>query len=167
MWKPRERILHFIGLLIVVELRWALEMIRTLIHLISVYWVSTQRRQWHPTAVPSPGKSHGWRSLVGCSPWGRKESDTIERLHFHFSLSCIGEGNGNPLQCSCLENPRDGGAWWLPSMGSHRVGHDWSDLAAAAAAVKDVTKKELIYSVDGHTNWCSHYGKQCEVSSKK
>ena len=54
-----------------------------------------------------------------------------ERLHFHFSLSCIGEGNGNPLQCSCLENPRDGRAWWLPSMGSHRVGHDWSDLAAA------------------------------------
>ena len=56
-----------------------------------------------------------------------------EGLHFHFSLSCIGEGNGNPLQCSCLENPRDGGAWWLPSMGSHRVGHDWSDLAAVAA----------------------------------
>ena len=52
------------------------------------------------------------RSLVGCSPWGRKESDTTERLHFHFSLSCFGEGNGNPLQCSCLKNPRDGGAWW-------------------------------------------------------
>ena len=46
------------------------------------------------------------------SPWGREESDTTERLHFHFSLSCIGEGNGNPLQCSCLANPRDGGAWW-------------------------------------------------------
>ena len=54
-----------------------------------------------------PGKSHGRRSLVGCSPWGRKESDMTERLHFHFSLSCIGEGNGNPLQYSCLENPRD------------------------------------------------------------
>ena len=52
-------------------------------------------------------KIHGWRSLVGCSPWGRTESDTTERLHFHFSLSCIGEGNGNPLQCSCLDNPRD------------------------------------------------------------
>ena len=66
------------------------------------------RRQWHPTPVLLPGKSHGWRSLVGCSPWGRWGSDTTERLHFHFSLSCIGEGNGNPLQCSCLENPRDG-----------------------------------------------------------
>ena len=43
---------------------------------------------------------------------GLLESDTTERHHFHFSLSCIGEGNGNPLQCSCLENPRDGGAWW-------------------------------------------------------
>ena len=93
-----------------------------------------QRRQWHPTPVLLPGKSHGGRSLVGCSPWGHYQSDMTERLHFDFSLSCIGEGNGNPLQCSCLENPRDGEAWWLPSMGSHRVGHDWSDLAAAAAA---------------------------------
>ena len=57
-------------------------------------------------------KSHGRRSLVGCSPWGRQESGTTERLHFDFSLACIGEGNGNPLQRSCLEHPRDGGAWW-------------------------------------------------------
>ena len=71
-----------------------------------------RRRQWHPTPVLLPGKSHGWRSLVGCSPWGRWESDTTERLHVHFSLSCTGERNGNLLQCSCLENPRDGGAWW-------------------------------------------------------
>ena len=75
------------------------------------------RRQWHPTPALLPGKSHGWRSLVGCSPWGREELDTTERLHFHFSLSCIGEGNGNPLQCSCLENPRDGGAWWAAVYG--------------------------------------------------
>ena len=59
-------------------------------------------RQWQPTPVLLPGKSQGQRSLVGCSPWGREESDTTERLHFHSSLSCIGEGNGNPLQCSCL-----------------------------------------------------------------
>ena len=69
-----------------------------------------QRRQWHPTPALLPGKSHWQTSLVGCSPWGREESDMTERLDFHFSLSCIGEGNGNPLQCSCLENPRDGGA---------------------------------------------------------
>ena len=75
------------------------------------------RRQWHPTPVVSPGKSHGRRSLVGCRPWGCEESDRTERLHFHFSLSCIGEGNGNPLQCSCLENPRDGGAWWATVYG--------------------------------------------------
>ena len=72
---------------------------------------SACRRQWHPTPVLLPGKSHGRRSLVGCSPWGRYELDTAERLRFHFSLSCIGEENGNPLQCSCLENPRDEGAW--------------------------------------------------------
>ena len=70
------------------------------------------RRQWQPTPVLLPGKSHGWRSMVGYSPWGCQELDMTERLHFHFSLSCIGEGNGNPLQYSCLENPRDGGAWW-------------------------------------------------------
>ena len=73
--------------------------------------VEKQRRQWQPTPVLLPGKSHGWRSLVGCSPRGRKESDTTERLHFDFSLWCIGEGNGNPLQCSCLGNAMDRGAW--------------------------------------------------------
>ena len=90
------------------------------------------RRQWHPTPGLLPGKSHGRRSLVGCSPWGREESDTTEWLRFHFSLSCIGEGNGNPLQCSCLENPRDREPGGLPSMGLHRVGHGWSNLVVAA-----------------------------------
>ena len=89
------------------------------------------RRQWHPTPVLLPGKSHGWRRLVGCSPWGRKESDMTERLHFHFSLSCTGEGNGNPLQCSCLENPRDGGAWWAAVYGNTQSWTRLSDLAAA------------------------------------
>ena len=79
----------------------------------SLFW----RRRWHPTPVLLPGKSHGRRSLVGCSPWGHEESEMAEWLHFHFSLSCIGEGNGNPLQCSCLENPRDGGAWWAAVYG--------------------------------------------------
>ena len=83
------------------------------------------RRQWHPTPVLLPGKSHGWRSLVACRPWGCEESDTTEWLHFHFSLSCIGEGNGNPLQCSCLENPRDGGAWWAAVYG---VAQSWTRL---------------------------------------
>ena len=54
-----------------------------------------------------------WAAVSGVA----KESDTTEQLHFHFSRSCIGEGNGNPLQCSCLENPRDGGAWWAAIYG--------------------------------------------------
>ena len=70
-----------------------------------------------PTPVLLHGKSHGRRSLVGCHLWGHTESDMTERLHFHFSLSCMGEGNGNPLQCSCLENPRDVGAWWAAIYG--------------------------------------------------
>ena len=86
---------------------------------------NTRRRRWHPTPVLLPGKSHGRRSLVGCSPWGREESDTTERLHFHFSLSCIGEGNGNPLHCSCPENPRDRGAWWAAVYG---VAQSWTRL---------------------------------------
>ena len=92
-----------------------------------------RRRRWHPTPVLLPGKSHGWRSLVGCSPWGRWGSDTTERLHFHFSLWCIGEGNGNPLQCSCLENPRHRGAWWAAVYGvtQSRTRLKWlSSLAA-------------------------------------
>ena len=75
------------------------------------------RRQWQPTPVLLPGKSHGQRGLVGCSPWGHYQWDMTERLHFHFSLSCIGEGNGNPLPCSCLENPTDRGAWWAAVYG--------------------------------------------------
>ena len=69
-------------------------------------------KKQQPTPVFLPGKFHGQRSLLGYSPWGREESDTTERLHFHFSLSCVGKGNGNPLQYSCLENPRARGAWW-------------------------------------------------------
>ena len=79
--------------------------------------VSYEDGEVNGTPVLLPRKSHGWRSLVGCSPWGREESDTPERLHFHFSLSHNEEGNGNPLQCSCLENPRDGGAWWAAVYG--------------------------------------------------
>ena len=87
----------------------------------------TQRvmTKWHPTPVLLPRKSYRQRSLMGCSPWGHEESDMTERLHFHFSLSCIGEGNGNPLQCSCLENPRDGEAWWVAV---YRVTQSWTRL---------------------------------------
>ena len=79
--------------------------------LFSLFW----RRQWQPTPVLLPGKSHGRRSLVGCSPWGHEESDTYWATSL--SLSCIGKGNGNLLQCSCLENPRDGRAWWAAICG--------------------------------------------------
>ena len=89
--------------------------------------IKGRRRRWHPIPVLLPGKSHGPRSLVGCSPWGLEESDIAEWLHVHFSLLCIGEGNGNPLQCSCLENPRDGVAQsrtrlkWLSSSSSSSI----------------------------------------------
>ena len=81
------------------------------------------RRQWQPTPVLLPGKSHGWRSLLGYNPWGSKELDMSEGLHF--SLSCIGEGSRNPLQYSCLENPRDRGAWWAAIYG---VAQSWTRL---------------------------------------
>ena len=107
-------------------LQWSSEFTTLLIHTwLSVPWNNAKLliliyiwlRQWHPTPVLLPGKSHEQRSLVGCSPWGRQESDTTEQLHFQFSLPCIGEGSGYPLQCSCLENPRDGGAWWAAVYG--------------------------------------------------
>ena len=83
----------------------------------NIYLWSQWRKQWQPTPVLLPGKSHGQRGLVGCSPWGHEEPDRTERLHFHFSLSCIGEGNSNPLHGSCLETPREGGAWWAAVCG--------------------------------------------------
>ena len=104
-------------------------------------------RQWHPTPVLLPGKSHGRRSLVGCSPWGHEESDTTERLHFHFSLSCFGEGNGNPLQCSCLENSRDRGAWWTAVYGvaQSRTWLKW--LSSSSSKTLNLSKptKQNIY----------------------
>ena len=87
------------------------------------------RRQWHPTPVLLPGKSHGWRSLVGCSPWGHEESDMTKWLPFHFSLSCIATHSS----VLAWRIPGTGEPGGLPSMGSHRVGHDWSDLAATVS----------------------------------
>ena len=82
------------------------------IPLLPLFSQDLMEKEMATTPVLLPGKSHGWRSLVGYSPWGLKESDTTKWLHFQLSLSCIGEGNGNPLQYSCLKNPRDRGAWW-------------------------------------------------------
>ena len=94
-------------------------------HTLQAFVCHCSKLRWDPTPVLLTGKSHGRRRLVGCSPWGHEESDTTEWLHFHFSLSCIGEENGNPLQCSCLENPRDGGAWWAAVYG---VAQSWTRL---------------------------------------
>ena len=107
-----------------------------------------RRRQWQPTPVLLPGKSHGRRSLVGCSPRGCWGSDTTEQLHFHFSLSCIGEGNGNPLQCSCLENPRDRGAWWAAIYGvtQSRTRLKWLSIINSKAA------QSLQHSFSGKCN---------------
>ena len=100
-----------------------------------------QRRQWHPTPVLLPGKSHGQRSLEGCSPWGRWGLDTTERLHFHFSLSCIGEGNNNRLQCSCLENSRDRGAWWAAVYG---VSQSWTRLKRLSSSSSSIVMQKWI-----------------------
>ena len=103
------------------------------VHGVTKSWTQLSR-QWHPTPGLLPGKSHGRRSLEGCSPWGRWGPDTTEWLHFHFSLSCIGEGNGNPLQCSCLENPRDWGAWWAAVYGvaQSRIRLKWLSSSSRA-----------------------------------
>ena len=121
--------------------------------------IHSWRRQWQPTPVLLPGKPHGRRSLVGCSPWGHEELDTTERLHFHFSLSCIGEGNCNPLQCSCLENPRDGGAWWAAVSGVVR-GRTWLKWLSSSSSSK-------IHSPPISTFLCNLGGWLCMVGSIK
>ena len=97
-----------------------------------------------PTPVLLPRKSHRRRNLVGCSPWGREQSDTTERLHFHFSLSCIGEGMASHSSVLAWRIPGTAEPGGLPSLGSHRVGHDWSDLAAAVAAMQ-----KLLFIIEG------------------
>ena len=96
-----------------------------------------------PTPVFLPGESQGQRSLVGCSPWGRTELDTTEWLHFHSSRSCIGEGNGNPLQCSCLENPRDRGAWWAAVHGvaQSQTQLKWLSSSSSSLSVVSLTSE--------------------------
>ena len=137
----------------------------SLISLINVLYWYFRRRQWHPTPVLVPGKSHGWRSLEGCRPWGRWGSDITEQLHFHFSLPCIGEGNGNPLQYSCLENPRDGGAWWASVC---RVAQSWTRLKrlSSSSSSKRARKKQKTTWFQGGSEYnfkCSyrHYFERC------
>ena len=84
-----------------------------------------------PTPVLWPGESHGRRSLVGCSPWGCEESDTTERLHFHFSLYALEKEMATHSSVLAWRIPGTGEPGGLLSMGSHRVRHDWSDLAVA------------------------------------
>ena len=110
-------------------------------YIIALVSTSQWRRQWKPIPVLLPGKSHGRRSLVGCSPWGHEELDTTEWFPFHFSLSCIGEGNGNPLQCSCLENPRNGGAWWTSICG---VTQSWTQLKQLNSSSSSSTSQHYI-----------------------
>ena len=93
-------------------------------------------------------------SLVGYSPWGHYESDTTERLHFHFSRSRIREGNGNPLQCSCLENPRDWGAWWAAVYG---VAQSWTQLKRLSSS------REGQLLSQGHSRLMVQSGKECLI----
>ena len=120
--------------------------------LIKIYQVQDRRRRWHPTPVLLPGKSHTRRSLVGCSPWGHEELDTTERLPFQFSLSCFGEGNGNPLQCSCLENPRDGGAWWAAVCGVAQSRTRLKRLSSSSRAHYSLV--HLLRTYYWHTTFC-------------
>ena len=98
-----------------------------------------RRRQWHPTPVLLPGKSHRRRSLVGC-----KESNTTEWLHLHFSVSCIGEGNGNPLWCSCLENPRDRGAWWAAVYGVTQSRTRLKRLSSSSSSILKLVNSQTL-----------------------
>jgi len=92
-----------------------------------------RRRQWHPTPVLLPGKSHGWSSLVGCSPWGHQEPDTTEQLTFTFHFHALEKEMATHSSVLAWRIPGTGEPGGLPSMGSHRVRHDWSDSAAVAA----------------------------------
>ena len=92
------------------------------------------RRRWHPTPVLLPGKSHGRRSLVGCSPWGCEESERLSDFPFTFHFHALEKEMTTHSSVLAWRIPGTREPGGLPSMGSHRIGHDWSNLAAAAAA---------------------------------
>ena len=110
-----------------------------------------QRRRRHSTPVLLPGKSRGWRSLVGWSPWGHEESDTIEQLHFHFSLSCIGEGNGNQL----LVRPSQ--ITILPFCISFSWGWSWSLTAFCTISWTSVHSSSGTLSIRSNPSNVSHF----------
>ena len=101
---------------------------------LSLFTFMHWRRKWHPTPVLLPGKSHGWRSLEGCSPWGHWGLDMTERLHFTFHFHALEKEMATHSSVLAWRIPGIGEPGGLPSMGSHRVGHDWRDLAAAVDA---------------------------------
>ena len=133
---------------------------RSLLTIYFIYCsVYVRRRQWQPTPVLLPGKSHGWSSLVGCSPWGREESDTTDQLHFHFSLSCVGEGHGNPLQYSCLENTRDRGAWWdaIYGVAQSRTRLKWLSSSSSKLSCWKPTHWKHLLGMTWFPNCCTYF----------
>ena len=124
------------------------------------------RRQWHPTPALLPGKSHGRRSLVGCNPWGCYGLGTTECLHFHFSLSCIGEGNGNPLQCSCLENPRDRGASWAAVYGVAQSQTRLKRLSSSSSSKQWKSQRSILLQVKNQTTDQAFITKKSLTDSK-
>ena len=125
---------------------------------------------WDAIVQEAIVSQHFFYWCMGCSPWGRKESDTTERLHFHFSLSCVGEGNGNPLQSYCLENPRDGRAWWAAVYGVAQSQTRLKWLSSSSIVEKDwkqeekgMTEDEMVewhHWLDGHEScwWTGRHG---------
>ena len=113
---------------------------------------------WKIPWMVEPGGLQSMRSL---------ESDTIERLHFQFSLSCIGEGNGNPLKCSCLENPRDGGAWWATICGVAQSRTWLKQLSSSSRSSTEriwVSTNILMWTLGCHLPFtlCGHLHRQCK-----
>ena len=131
-WMDKEDVVHIYN--------WLL-----LSHKKELIWVSSVGEK----AMATHSSTHAWQIPWTEEPGRLKSMGSLRAGHYWVtSLSRIGEGNGNPLQCSCLENPRDGGAGGLPPMRSHRVGHDWSDLAAVAAVLLRWMKLEPLIQTE-------------------
>ena len=116
--------------------------------------IGVRRRQWHCTPVLLPGKSHGRRSLVSCSPWGCGELDKTEQLRFHFHA--LGKEMATHSSVLAWRIPGMGEPGGLPSMGLHWVGHDWSDLAAALGPQESDTTQRLNHHHQHHHHHHHH-----------
>ena len=139
---------------------------RSRVHIFWLLLYKWWRRPWHPTLVLLPGKSHGWRSLVGCRPWGRWRRTRLSDFTFTFHFHALEKEMATHSSVLAWRIPGTAEPSGLLSMGLHRVGHNWSDLAAAVAVYK---RRAVSVPPGWHfgKHWSAWWWSECALEAKQ